>query len=97
MRWIGSKVNVHPTYDGSLEVHNFLSCMEEEILTDQRISILDIALQDTPARWWATHKAFIYGVRGHKKIHYMLIPKSGSYERRDEYRFSRCTIVRWEV
>jgi hypothetical protein len=33
--------------------------MEEEIATDQRIYVLDIALQDTPARWWATHKSSI--------------------------------------
>jgi hypothetical protein len=33
--------------------------MEEKIVTDQRIFVLDLALQDTPARWWATHKALI--------------------------------------
>jgi hypothetical protein len=33
--------------------------MEEKILMDQRILVLDSALQDTPARWWDTHKSSI--------------------------------------
>jgi hypothetical protein len=33
--------------------------MEEKVVEDQRISILDIALQDTHARWWANHKALL--------------------------------------
>jgi hypothetical protein len=33
--------------------------MEENIAEEQRIYVLDLALQDTPARWWATHKASI--------------------------------------
>jgi len=33
--------------------------MEEKIMTDQRIYVLDLALPDTPARWWDTHKALI--------------------------------------
>jgi hypothetical protein len=33
--------------------------MEENIAEDQRISVLDLALQDTPARWWTSHKALI--------------------------------------
>jgi hypothetical protein len=45
----------HPTYDGSPEVDIFLTSMEEKIMTDQRISFLDLAFQDIPAIWWATH------------------------------------------
>jgi hypothetical protein len=37
----------------------FFASMEEKIVMDQRIFVLDLALQDTPARWWATHKASI--------------------------------------
>jgi hypothetical protein len=33
--------------------------MEEKITTDQRILVFDLAFQDTPARWWATHIALI--------------------------------------
>jgi hypothetical protein len=33
--------------------------MEEEIMTYQRIFFLDVALKDTPTRWWATHKSLI--------------------------------------
>jgi hypothetical protein len=37
----------------------FFASMEEKIVEEQRIFVLDLALQDTPARWWATHKASI--------------------------------------
>jgi hypothetical protein len=33
--------------------------MEEKIAEDQRIVVLDLALEDTPARWWASHKEVI--------------------------------------
>jgi hypothetical protein len=33
--------------------------MEEKVVEDQRISVLDVAFQDTPARWWANHKALL--------------------------------------
>jgi hypothetical protein len=33
--------------------------MEENIVEEKRIFVLDLALHDTPARWWATHKASI--------------------------------------
>jgi hypothetical protein len=33
--------------------------MEEKIVEYQRISVLDVALQDTPARWWENHKALL--------------------------------------
>jgi hypothetical protein len=31
--------------------------MEEKIVEDQRIIVLDLSLEDTPARWWDSHKA----------------------------------------
>jgi hypothetical protein len=31
--------------------------MEETVGEDQGISVLDIAFQNTPARWWAMHNA----------------------------------------
>jgi hypothetical protein len=30
--------------------------MEEKVVEDQRFLVLDVAFQDTPARWWANHK-----------------------------------------
>ena len=33
--------------------------MEEKIVEDQRILVLDLALEDTLARWWASHKVLI--------------------------------------
>jgi hypothetical protein len=57
--WIATEVREPPTYNATLEVHNFLTGMEEKITEEQRIFFLDLALQDTPARWWTTHKASI--------------------------------------
>jgi hypothetical protein len=58
-RWVGNKVREHPIYDGTLDLDKFLHNMEETVGEDQRILVLDIAFQNTPARWWATHKASI--------------------------------------
>jgi hypothetical protein len=33
--------------------------MEENVVEDQSISLLDLSLQDTPARWWANHKDLV--------------------------------------
>jgi hypothetical protein len=33
-----------------------LTCYEDEVLENQRLLTLDIALKDTPARWWGAHK-----------------------------------------
>jgi hypothetical protein len=33
--------------------------MEEKLVMDQRIFVFYLALRDTPAIWWATHKALI--------------------------------------
>jgi hypothetical protein len=49
----------HPTYDGTSEVKKILTIMEEKIGVDQRLLVIDLALQDNPARWWATHRALI--------------------------------------
>jgi hypothetical protein len=56
-RWVGTKVKKYPVYDGTSELDFFLQNMEETMGKDQRILVLDIAFQNTPAIWWATHKA----------------------------------------
>jgi hypothetical protein len=33
--------------------------MEEKIAEYQRISVLDLSLQDNPTRWWTNHKALV--------------------------------------
>jgi hypothetical protein len=58
-RWVGTEVREHPIYDGTLEIDCFMVNMEENIVEDQRITVLDLALQDTPAKWWTNHKALV--------------------------------------
>jgi hypothetical protein len=55
-RWVATKVKEHPVYDGTSGLDSFLLSIEEKVVEDQRISVLDLSLQDTPARWWANHK-----------------------------------------
>jgi hypothetical protein len=49
-RWVGTEVREHQIYDGTLELDKFMVSMEENIEEDQRISFLDLALQETPTR-----------------------------------------------
>jgi len=58
-RWVGTKVREHPIYDGTSELDSFLFSMEEKVVEYQGISVLYIAFQDTPTRWWANHKALL--------------------------------------
>jgi hypothetical protein len=58
-RWVGTDVREYLTYKGTMSLGSFLVSMEENISEDQRIVVLDLALEDTPARWWASHKEVI--------------------------------------
>jgi hypothetical protein len=55
-RQVGTDVQEHPLYDGTSDLDNVLQNMEETMGEDQSILVLDISFQNTPARWWATHK-----------------------------------------
>ena len=59
MRWVGTEVREHSTYNGTSDLGSFLVSMEENIVEDQRILVLDLALEDTPARWWDSYKEII--------------------------------------
>jgi hypothetical protein len=37
-------------------LETFLTQYEDEVLENQRLLALDLALKATPARWWGTHK-----------------------------------------
>jgi hypothetical protein len=50
-RWVGTEVREHPVYDGTSGLSSFMLNMEEKVVEDQRILVLDVAFQDTPARW----------------------------------------------
>jgi hypothetical protein len=48
-RWVGTEVREHLVYDDTLGLNIFLLIMEENLVDDQRILVLDVALQDTPS------------------------------------------------
>ena len=43
-------------FDGLSNIKEFLREYEVQIPSSQRLQELDIALQNTPTRWWAVHK-----------------------------------------
>ena len=59
LRWIGSEVSTVPTFDGLSDIQLFLKQYEEQIPLEKRLEVLEIALQATPARWWAVHRSTI--------------------------------------
>jgi hypothetical protein len=40
-------------------LETFLTQYEDEVLENQRLLALDLALKATPTRWWGTHKETI--------------------------------------
>ena len=56
LRWIGSEVSEIPTFSGLSLVTKFLVEYEIQVLAFERLKALDVSLQATPARWWASHK-----------------------------------------
>lgn len=53
---INSEVCKFPYSDGLGNVSTFLDDYERQILEEQRLSALDVALSSTPTRWWGAHK-----------------------------------------
>lgn len=43
-------------FDGLSNIREFLQEYEAQVPCAQRLKTLDMALRDTPTRWWAMHK-----------------------------------------
>ena len=43
-------------FDGLGEFEEFIEEFQEQVPTEVRTGALDIALKETPVRWWGTHK-----------------------------------------
>ena len=56
LQWIGIEIKDTPSFDGLANVNNFLERFEQEIPQEQRMSVIDLAVRATPARWWYAHK-----------------------------------------
>jgi hypothetical protein len=59
VRWVGTEIREPPSFHGVNDLEAFLTHYEDEVLENQRLLALDIALKATPARWWGTHKETI--------------------------------------
>jgi hypothetical protein len=59
VRWVGTEIREPPSFHGLNDLEEFLTNYEEEVLENQRLLALDIALKETPARWWGAHKETI--------------------------------------
>jgi hypothetical protein len=56
LTWVGTKVREPTTFYGLNDLEDFLMKYEEEVMENKILLTLDIALKDTPAIWWGTHK-----------------------------------------
>ena len=56
LRWIGADIIDILSFHGLADVNEFLQQFDQEIPQEQRLSAMDLAVKDTPARWWHTHK-----------------------------------------
>jgi hypothetical protein len=59
VRWVGTEIREPPSFHGVNDLEAFLTRYEDEVLENQRLLALDIALKATPARWWGAHKETI--------------------------------------
>ena len=59
VRWVGTEIREPPSFHGVNDLEAFLTQYEDEMLENQRLLALDIALKATPARLWGTHKETI--------------------------------------
>jgi hypothetical protein len=48
-----------PNFHGVNDIESLLAQYEDEVIENQRLLALNIALKATPARWWGTHKETI--------------------------------------
>jgi hypothetical protein len=49
---VGAEIMEPPSFHGLNNLEEFLTKYEEEVLENQRLLALDIALKETLARWW---------------------------------------------
>ena len=59
-RWIGAEFKDPSKFDGTIDTPEFVEQVVEQIIPEQRIAALDLTFAETPARWWATHKATLH-------------------------------------
>jgi len=59
VRWIGTEIREPPSFHGLNDLETFLTQHEDEVLENQRLLALDLALKDTPTRWWGAYKETI--------------------------------------
>jgi hypothetical protein len=59
VRWVGIEIRAPPSFHGIDDLNFFLTQYEDEVLENQILLSLDIALKATPSRWWGTHKEII--------------------------------------
>jgi hypothetical protein len=51
VRWVGTEIRKPPSFHGVNDLEVFLAQYEDEVLENQRLLALDIALKATPTIW----------------------------------------------
>ena len=55
IHWFGAEIRECPTLSNMQEVNSFIAKVEDKLSEEQRIPLMDVALQSTSARWWKNH------------------------------------------
>ena len=56
VNWIGTEVREYPTLSNMKAINTFIAKVEDKVPEEQRVPLMDLALQSTSARWWKNHR-----------------------------------------
>jgi hypothetical protein len=59
VRWVGTQIREPPSFHGINDLETFFIQYEDEVLENQLLLALELALMATPKRWWGAHKETI--------------------------------------
>jgi hypothetical protein len=82
VRWVGIEIREPLNFHGVNDLEELLTCYEDEVLENQRLLALDIALKATPSIWWGAHKETIKDWYQCKRLVHI---RFGTKQRRDQW------------
>ena len=79
LQWIGAEIKDTPSFDGLANVKKNLKQFEREIPQEQRMSVIDLTVRATPARWWQAHREHIASWDDFKRLMAMRFSNNKEY------------------
>jgi hypothetical protein len=85
VRWVRIEIRDPPSFHGLNDLEIFLTQYEDEVLENQRLLALDLALKATPARWWGAHKETITDWYQCKRLLHIRFGVEQTYNKQKKY------------